>query len=479
MSCCENKKKLNVLFFGIDSLRRDHMSLYGYNRQTTPNITKYLLDGVVFENCFSPSVPTTPGYSSMMTGFDIFSTDVVALRHHGDIAPGIKTLAEILGELGYNTTCVGFRGNVGGRGYQNYIDFAGWGADRDDGKAHKAEALNEVTIPELDRLAKIYKDEDKPFFLFLRHMDPHSPYLPPHPFSRMFYQADEFDPDNRSLKECYEFKPFRDYFLSWFPVGCTDAEYIIAQYDAAVAYMDTCIQNILEKLTALGIEEETLVVFTSDHGETLNDHDCLYDHHGIYDPTLVVPFAFKLKGCNCGGSGKRFADYCQHKDIVPTLLDILDIDTGIKFDGRDLMELVKGNAIKQEPEMYITEATWMGKHGWRTPEWKLIVALEPDFHYKPAVELYNLIDDPDENNNIADKEPEVVKFLTERMNAFIAKREGETGRTNPMITNANKWNGFGKPFESSDEAYNSLHIGDPAEAQRLQAKLAEIGVDVK
>ena len=498
MSCCENnikneKKKLNILFFGIDSLRRDHMSLYGYKRQTTPNITKYLQDGIVFENFFSPAIPTTPGYSSMMTGFDVFSTDVVALRHEGDIAPGIKTLAEILGEEGYNTTCVGFQGNVGGRGYQNYLGFAGWGPDRDDGKAHKAEACNEVTLPELERLAKIYKEEDKPFFLFLRHMDPHAPYLPPHPFSKMFYQGNEFDPKNKSLKTCYEFKPFRNFHMSWFPDGCTDSEYVIAQYDAAIAYMDACIQSILEKLSALGIEEETLVVFTSDHGETLNDHDCHYDHHGTYDPTLVVPFAFKIKGCNCGNAcgcgdgcccgcdcrGKRFTDYCQHKDIVPTLLDILGIDTGIKFDGRNLMGLLKGEAIKQETEMYITEATWMRKHGWRTPEWKLIVALEPDFHFKPAVELYNLIDDPDENNNIAEKEPGVVKFLTERMNAFIAKREKETGRTNPMITNATKWNGQGKAFESSEEAYNTLYIGDPAEAQRLQAKLAEMGVDIK
>ena len=472
-----SNKKLNLVFFGIDTLRRNHMSLYGYNRLTTPHIDKYLEDGTVFNNCFSPAIPTTSGYSSMMTGMDIFSTDVVALRHEGDMAPGIKTLAEILGENGYNTTCVGFQGNVGGRGYQKYLDFAGWGADRDDGRAHKAENMNEVAIPELDRLANIYKDEDKPFFLFLRHMDPHSPYLPPFPFSKMFYQGNEFDPSNRSLKECYEFKPFRDYFLSWFPAGCTDAEYVIAQYDAAVAYMDACIQSILEKIAALGIEEETLVVFTSDHGETLDDHDCLYDHHGTYDPTLVVPFAFKLKGCNCGG--KRFADYCQLKDVTPTVLSILGVDTGIKFDGRNLVELVKGNAIRQETEMYITEATWMRKHGWRTPEWKLIVALEPDFHFKPAVELYNLIDDPEEYNNLADKEPGVVKFLTEQMEAFIAKRESETGRENPMVTNATKWNGFGKAFESSEEAYNSLHIGDPAEAQKLQAKLAEIGVDLK
>ena len=468
MSCCEkNNKKLNLLFFGIDSLRRDHMSLYGYKRQTTPNITKYLLDGVVFDKCFAPSVPTTPGYSSMMTGMDIFSTDVVALRHQGDMAPGVKTLAEILGEQGYNTTCVGFEGNVGGRGYQKYLNFDGWGPDREDGRSHKAENLNEVTLPELDRLGNIYKDENKPFFLFLRHMDPHAPYLPPHPFSRMFYQDNELDPDNKSLEKCYNFKPFCDFHASWFPVGCTDAEYVIAQYDAEVAYMDACIQQILEKLAALGLEEETLVVFTSDHGETLNDHDCHFDHHGTYDPTLVVPFGFKLKGCKCGG--QRFTDYCQHKDIVPTVLDIMGLDAGIKFDGRNLTGLLKGKAINQETEMYITEATWMRKHGWRTPEWKLIIALEPDFHFKPEIELYNLINDPDENNNIADKEPEVVKFLTDRMNAFITKREKETGRTNPMITNATKWNGFNKAFESSEEAYNSMHIGDIGIAQRLQA----------
>ncbi|MCL1794521.1 MAG: sulfatase-like hydrolase/transferase [Oscillospiraceae bacterium] len=470
MSCCDNKKKLNLLFFGIDSLRRDHMSLYGYKRQTTPNISKFLSDGIVFENCFSPSVPTTPGYSSMMTGLDIFSTDVVALRHQGDMAPGARTLAEILGERGYNTTCVGFEGNVGGRGYQKYLNFDGWGPDREDGRSHKAENLNDVTLPELGRLGKIYKDEDKPFFLFLRHMDPHAPYLPPHPFSRMFYQGDEFDPDNKSLEKCYAFKPFCDFHASWFPAGCTDAEYVIAQYDAEIAYMDACIQQILEKLAELGIEEETLVVFTSDHGETLNDHDCHYDHHGIYDPTLVVPFALKLKGC-CKGA--RYKDYCQLKDVTPTVLSVMGIDdTGIAFDGRDMTEVVKGKAA-QEPEMYITEATWMRKHGWRTPEWKLIVALEPDFHFKPGVELYNLVKDPEENCNVAEQEPEVVKYLTERMNAFIAKREAKTGRQDPVVSNATKWNGFGKAFESSEEAYNSMHIGDIGIAQKLQALAKE------
>jgi len=89
-------KKPNLIFFGIDSLRADHMSLYGYPRLTTPHMDKLAASGAVFEKCFSPSIPTTPGYSSMFTGMDCFTTDVVALRHQGPLGEHVKTLAEVL-----------------------------------------------------------------------------------------------------------------------------------------------------------------------------------------------------------------------------------------------------------------------------------------------------------------------------------------------------------------------------------------------
>ena len=112
----------------------------------------------------------------------------------------------------------------------------------------------------------------------------------------------------------------------------------------------------------------------------------------------------------------------------------MGIKTKIKFDGRSLVPLLRGEPRAPEPEFYITECTWMRKHGWRTPEWKLIHALEPDFHFKPEVELYNLITDPDENNNLAEKEPEVVKMLEARMQAHIARarrRPGARTRSTP------------------------------------------------
>jgi arylsulfatase A-like enzyme len=455
--------KTNLILIGIDSLRPDHMSLYGYPRQTTPHLDKFAARGSVFENTFSPHIPTTPGYGSMFTGMDCFGTDVVALRHEGGLGTHLKTLAEILGENGYSTSCVGFSGNPASRGFQKYIDFEGWGA-WEKGRSHKAENLNAVTIPELKRLA----GDEKPFFLFMRHMDPHSPYLPPRPFERIFYDGNEFDKANKSLDPVLTFKPFCDYFASWFPPGCTDKDYIIAQYDGALAYMDACIENIFTSIQELGIDEETLVVIDSDHGETLYDHDCFYDHHGLYECTTRIPLVFVYPGKI--PAGRRFKEYCQMKDISPTILDILGIKSGIAFDGRSLVPLMKDKPRVSEPEFYITECTWMRKHGWRTPQWKLIHALEPDFHFKPEVELYDLIKDPGETVNLAKKEPAIVAMLEARMQAWIAKREKETGRTNPMARNLN-WHGMGcGPFKTSQQAYDTMHIGSPGAAQALQSK---------
>jgi arylsulfatase A-like enzyme len=376
----------------------------------------------------------------------------------------VRTLPEILREAGYNTTCVGFKGNPASRGFDNYIDFSGWGS-WEAGRSPKAQNLNDVTIPELNRLVA----EEKPFFLFLRHMDPHSPYLPPAPYERMFYHGDECDPTNDSMKPVMTFKPFCDYFSSWMPPGITDRHYVDAQYDGAIAYMDACIATLFNALEAHGILDETIVVINGDHGETLYEHECWYDHHGTYDNVLHVPLIIRYPAKVPAET--IVSGYNQHKDLVPTLLELADIKVNDEFDGRSLMPMAYGEETSHESEIYITECTWMRKHGWRTPEWKLIIALEPDFHFKPPIELYNLVADPEENNNLAESHPDVVAFLKARMDAWIAKREAETGLPNP-IHHQGDWHGkegIGA-FTSSQQAYDTLHIGDPGAAARLQAE---------
>ena len=457
----------NLILMGIDSIRADHMSCYGYERLTTPHLDKFADSGALFENTISAHIPTTSAYGSMLTGRDTFGTQVVALRHRGGLRPDIKTLPEMLRAVGYDTTCVGFTGNPSARGFDTYLDYAAWGSWA-TGRSPKAQNLNEVAIPELERLAA----GDRPFFLFLRHMDPHAPYLPPAPYERAFYHGNELDPGNRSMDPVMAFKPFRDFFRMWMPPGITDKDYVIAQYDGAIAYMDACIATLLESITALGLDDNTLVVINGDHGETLYDHQCWFDHHGIYDNVLHVPLLMRFPGRV--PAGLRLAGYNQHKDLVPTILDYLGEETDQDLDGRSLRKLVDGEMDTFETGIYITECTWMRKHGWRTPQFKYMHALEPDFHFKPEIELYDLSVDPEENHNIAPEHPELCGYFEGRIQAWIAKREAETGWPNP-VQNQPHWHGNMdiEYFRSSQEAYDTLHIGDPAQGQRLQAGESE------
>ena len=330
-------KHPNIVLMGIDSLLATHMSCYGYHRLTTPHIDRFAQAGTLFERTYSTHIPTTSAYASMLTGMDVFGTQVVALRHKGPLRSEVKTLPEILREVGYETTCVGFSSNPSSRGFDNYLDYSGWGS-WEERPSPKAQNLNEVTIPELDRLV----EGGKPFLLFLRHMDPHSPYLPPPPYERMFYHGDEFDPANKSMEPVMDFKPFCDYFARWMPPGVTDKDYIIAQYDGAIAYMDACIQSIFNALEAHDIFDETIVIVNGDHGETLYDHECWFDHHGIYDVTLHVPLIIRYPGKV--PTGKRISGFNQHKALVPTILELAGIETDIAFDGVSLMRLVSGEA---------------------------------------------------------------------------------------------------------------------------------------
>ncbi len=458
------RRRPNIVLFGIDSLRADHMSCFGYHRLTTPHLDRFAQGGTLFERCYSPNIPTTSAYTAMFTGMDPFTSQVVALRHKGPLRAEVKTLAEVLKEAGYQTTCVGFGGNPAARGFDTYLEYPAWGSWY-EGRSPKAQRLNEVAVPELQRLA----GAKTPFLLFLRHMDAHAPYLPPAPYERMFYHGNECDPRNRSMEPVLAFKPFRDFFATWMPPGITDKDYIIAQYDGAIAYMDACIQTLLTELESLGILDDTIVVINADHGETLYEHECWFDHHGLYEPTLHVPLIIRYPALV--PAGKRVRGYTQHKDLMPTLLELAGIESHIAFDGRSLLPMIRGEVPTHECEYYLTECTWMRKHGWRTPQWKLIVALEPDFHGKPPVELYDLVHDPGENHNLADSAPEVAAMLRGRMEAWIARREAETGMVNPMLTQGD-WHGHEGigPFQTTEQAYNTLHIGDPHEMARLIAE---------
>lgn len=443
-------KHPNIVIFAIDSIRRDHMSCYGYPRLTTPHFDQLAQKGTLIENAFSPYIPTTPAYSSILTGRDVFSTRMVSLSPKGPLDKKQPTLPEILGKAGYKSTCVGFDGGFY-RGFDEYLTFEGWPA-WEDRPARKAENLNAVAVPALEKMNR----SGKPFLLFLRHMDPHSPYLPPAPFDQMFYSKDPADKKNKSMKPVFDFKPFADFFKSWMPPGCSDKDYVVAQYDGELAYMDACCKRILTRIEELGIADNTLIVVTGDHGETLYDHEIYFDHHGLYEPTLVVPLIYYWPGKV--PMGVRSNAYTLHEDLMPTILEICGLSKfakGVKFDGVSTVPYFADTKGSPRSDFYISECTWQRKQGWRTPIWKFWHALEPDFHGKPPVELYNLIEDPEESVNLAAKRPDVVKFMRNCMNAWIEKRAKETKKPNPILE-----------YKLGRKKY----IGSIATAKKLQAR---------
>ena len=418
---------MNVLLVSLDTTRADHLGCYGWPRCTSPHLDDVAAEGVLFEQCFSPWIPTHPAHTSLFTGQDPMLHQVIAQGGKAQLAPEIPTLAEILRDHGYFTAAADNLGRWFERGFELYRTYR-WARD-ESGGWRKGEAVTEAALAVLAAAAA----QPKPFFLFLHYWDPHTPYLPPPPFDRLFYTRNERDPAHRSMEPVFAFEPFADYFREWMP-GVTDIEFPKAQYDAAIAYMDACLRHVWTRLEELRLADPTLVVVTADHGEELDEHQMWFDHHGLYDTNLRIPLI--MRGPDLP-RGARVAAPVRLVDVAPTILAALGLERvahDLGMVGANLLPLVAGSESRGPGEtLYLTECTWMRKRGLRTREWKLIVARDhPDLHGRPPVELYHLPTDPGEQQNLAQERPEVVAQLRAELFAWVERRRAETGLPDPI-----------------------------------------------
>lgn len=420
----------NVILVSLDTTRADHLSCYGYPRKTSPHLDQIAAEGVLFTDFFSPHIPTFPGHTTMLTGKDIYAHQVTSQAAQPEPAPGVRMLAEILQEQGFFTAAADNLGRWFARGFE-HIEPYGWDTSNRT-ELRKGEAVLASALRVLTKAA----NQDKPFFLFFHFWDPHTPYLPPPPFSRMFYSGDEKDPNNTSMDPVWEFEAFNRYFAEWMP-DVTDIEFPKAQYDAEIAYLDTCLAHLFTHMDTLGISGDTCLVITADHGEELDEHGCWFDHHGLYEPNVHIPLILRCP--DLLPAGLRVGGLTQMLDIAPTILDILGVGSLAEREGmmgRSLLPLIHSPSSTQRGTadfIHLTENTWMKKRGLRTNTWKLIVPLEtPDLHGHSEVELYNLTNDPGELQNVAEQYPEVVNQLRERLDSWVAQRVQQTGLPDPL-----------------------------------------------
>lgn len=454
---------MNIVFIALDTQRADHMGCYGYPLPTTPLLDSIAARGVLFDRCYAPNIPTHPSFTTMFTGKEAITHDIVNIGGRVPIRPNIRLLPEILQEAGWKTAAVDTMERHFSRGYDEYF-IPQW--DRSDPLSLRR--AEHVTEPALDFVHQLGKGS-QPFFLFLHYWDPHTPYLPPPPYRGMFYPADRdpYDPGNHSMDPAWQDDMFKWYYHDWMP-GVTDSTYVNALYDAETRYMDDQLQRLFAALEPL--QSETLVLVTADHGEILDEQLGFYDHHGLYEGNVRVPLFLYWPGQL--PAGKRVPGFVQNLDFVPTLLEMAGLPDTDGAEGRSLLPCIRGEREGNYDEIYLSEATWQVKRSLLNQRYKYIHSYEPDSHGRPLQELFDMQADPNEQQNLATELPEVAQEMKGRIDAWVARRLAETGRSvDPVVQQGRCGTSIGTPVpgETPGAGATPLHLRHKQQATGIPA----------
>jgi len=416
---------MKVILIVIDTLRADHLGCYGYHRETSPNIDRLAREGILFENAYPSDVPTQPSFTSMFTGLRGIHNGVVSHSITESLSEEIQVFPEILAINGVTTAAVSTLYTMRrwfARGFRSYHNHAA--GDRRKLQQVDAEEINAAAIPWI----RDHVGED--FFLFLHYWDPHGLYKPPDEYRRLFYDGDECDPDNRSLDALkgHPIWAFTKKQVDAIGEDITDIEYIVAQYDGEIRYADDQFQHLLDALEDNDLTDDTSIILTSDHGESLGEHDFYFDHFGVYETTIHVPLI--VKHPQGAQRGIKIEGLVQSTtSIAPTILSLFDIDPPGIMKGGNLIRM----ANKEEScpsEVYSNQGLWTAKRAVRDGDWKLIKTAHRSFWETPDIELFNLGLDPLEKKNLADEEPETVNRLELQMIKWLDIELG--GRADPL-----------------------------------------------
>ncbi len=446
------KRKPNVLIYMVDTLRASHTSLHGYARATTPFLSKLAAEGAVFEDCHAQATWTKPSVASLMTSLYSFTHGI---RMDTDTIPkGATTLAEQMRAAGYVTASAianPFAGRVTGleRGFDYLMEYPVIQRQRTDAadRGTDSAALNRIMLPWLDR------HRNEPFLLYIHSTDPHAPYRPPAEFEKKYANPAETAGFNRDYATMRDMRQYGGGAVvgraELTAKGLNADQWIrraIDRYDGEVEHNDRSFEAVVEKLRALGILDDTLIVFVSDHGEEFLDHGWTGHGHSLYEElthTVWMMWNPKLLG-----TPRRIKDPVQLIDMMPTLLELTGIPPAGLMQGVSVAPLLRGRAlVRKQPVMssryryanvrpsgFVPE-NQTGTFARIDPRWKLILRDQPRESGLPEVELYDRRADPAEKKDLAAQQPEIVrKQLAEVQQWIEAQKQirhhlGGTGKT--------------------------------------------------
>jgi arylsulfatase A-like enzyme len=420
--------KPNVILIVCDTLRADHLSSYGYPRITSPFIDSLAASGTIFNNCYAPAIPTHPGFTTILSGIHPLEDGIVSHMGQKTFDKHLPWLPETLSNNGYETIAFDNLSKWFERGFDRYINT---GENATGISDIVAEDVNNKVNEHLDELS-LLNSSQKPFFLFLHYWDTHTPYNPPQQFLERFYKDDKSNPLSRGMEKVKMISPIWFIHKTWLE-GVTDIEYVSAAYDAEILYMDTALRNLFDNFKKRNLLDNSIVILTADHGESLTEHDVYFDHHTIYNTNIHVPLI--MSGAAFPRKNSKDYGLCQQLDITPTLLSLLGIQKNKIIYGQNLLDLSLRNESGDLYDKIISlENTWESKISLTTRQYKLIRTVKDvDLYGRKSgyLELYDLKKDPEENVNLVYSSSKVVEMMNKAMDTEI--EQILQGRSNPII----------------------------------------------
>jgi arylsulfatase A-like enzyme len=369
----------SVLLVTIDTLRADHVGVYGAVQAETPRLDALAAAGTRFENAIASTPLTLPSHASLLTGLDPPRHGV---RHNGvyRLDGEIETLAERFRAAGYTTGAVTGAVVLARRygldqGFQSYDD--GTSSRRSGAGGFLERRAAEVTERALAWLAQA----TRPFFLWVHYYDPHHDYRPPQPFAERFSAS---------------------------------------PYDGEIAYVDTQLGRLLDGLEPGGSHRETLILVTSDHGESLGEHGESTHAYTLYDAVLRVPLILRGPGVP---RGRVVESLVRAVDVAPTLLALTGLPVPAEADGEPFIPHLMDGASPPARVAYAETLATRIEQGWSP-----LFAARSEHHLlvrAPRPELYDVRADPAQLENLAESDPDRVHSAMERLGQALEGRMGE------------------------------------------------------
>ncbi|MDF2439212.1 MAG: hypothetical protein JWN98_196 [Abditibacteriota bacterium] len=429
----------NILLLTIDSLRADHLGCYGYAKNTSPHLDSLASQGIVFENAFAAGIPTMPSFTTLLSGTHPYRHGITAHASEQRLKPDVELMPQLAKDAGYVTIAIdnlatqaNGRGSWFPRGFDYYSSFL-------------YKPFSNQSEQLCDRaLGFIEEFQERPWLLWLHLWDPHSPYGPPAPYDTMHYQEGGAQGRSR-LDAVKRWAPeYYDEFLADMKLKVSDDyEYVLAQYDGEITYVDTQIGRVLQHLKTLGLWDSSIVVAMSDHGEAFGEGDIEFDHHGLYDAVTRVAQIWRVPGLE---GGRREA-LVSTEDILPTLCDLAVVRLPQnEITGESFASVLRDQSAAHRKFVVSVESTRQASIALRTAKWKLLqpivrgarIAVLPDIYGRerdPKVLLFDLENDPQETRDVGDEFPAVRDELLQQLGAWREAEVARRGGDDPLLKN--------------------------------------------